>query len=136
LGSQIENKTGHLRFALIYIVSGLAGSTASTLHILNSGLGNVSVSAGASGAIYGILGVFIVWILFDKKNGILRMKRQNRNVAYRRLLIVIVLVLSQGYFDPEVDATAHTAGLIVGTLLGLVSMLTKNADGKYKIIRK
>ncbi len=55
LGPQIENALGHVRFAVLYLVAGLGGSVASFW------FSDVAVAAaGASGAIFGLMGAYLV----------------------------------------------------------------------------
>ena len=55
-GDNVEDKLGHLRFLIFYILSGLAGSMA---HVLTSPGSQVPM-IGASGAIAGILGAYLI----------------------------------------------------------------------------
>src|SRR3989338_8011759 len=59
-GDNVEDKFGHLKYVIFYILSGIA---ASLLHfILN--IGSIIPAVGASGAISGVLGAYVV--LFPK----------------------------------------------------------------------
>ncbi len=55
-GNNIEDSMGHLRFALFYILCGVAASAA---HIL-SGPGSAVPTVGASGAISGVMGAYLL----------------------------------------------------------------------------
>lgn len=55
-GDNVEDKLGHLRFLIFYILSGLAGSMA---HVLTSSGSQVPM-VGASGAIAGVLGAYMI----------------------------------------------------------------------------
>ena len=55
-GNNIEDAVGHLKFVVFYLICGLAGSY---LHILTAKSSNLP-TIGASGAISGILGAYIV----------------------------------------------------------------------------
>ncbi len=64
------------------------------------------VSAGASGAIYGIIGgVFVLMI----KN-----KKQVREIVIRRLVFVIAVTIYYGSQAAQIDNAAHVGGLIGG----------------------
>lgn len=54
LGFNLEPEIEKVRFLLVYIISGIGGNICSLL--LNVSLGNVVVSAGASGAVFGLMG--------------------------------------------------------------------------------
>jgi membrane associated rhomboid family serine protease len=55
-GNNIEDRLGRLRFVLFYLLCGLAATYAQTLVSLSSGAPQI----GASGAIAGVLGAYIV----------------------------------------------------------------------------
>lgn len=108
LGNEAERFYGRIRYFIIYMISGVSGSLVSAIyyHITN---GNV-VSAGASGAIYGIMGSLVVKIIEDKKD--------NR-YAVRKMLIVLLLLVMIGQRSENVDNIAHLAGFAAGILTGL-----------------
>jgi rhomboid protease GluP len=54
LGEQVESLYGHIRFFLIYLISGISGN------ILSFAIHNESVCAGASTSIFGMFGAFII----------------------------------------------------------------------------
>ncbi len=110
LGTLYETLFGSTRFAMIYFVSGIVASIASSIH-MSEGLG-----VGASGAIFGILGAFIFSI---------RRSPQYRHQPWSKSLISqlifwIVVNIAIGASFKFIDNTAHIAGLVTGLLLGLV----------------
>lgn len=74
LGPQVETLYGRNRFLMIYLLSGLAGSVAS--YVLSA-----SVSAGASGAIFGLVGALTVYLI--RQRDILG-RRGRRGLTCRR----------------------------------------------------
>ncbi|MBQ9420327.1 MAG: rhomboid family intramembrane serine protease [Lachnospiraceae bacterium] len=108
LGSFVERCFGKVRFLVIYLVSGLAGNLLVYVTDILSGAGGTAVSAGASGAICGLLGVFIVFALLPQMKGMFPMKR---------VLIAVLLVLAPGLSDGSINMTAHIGGLIGGFLI-------------------
>ena len=60
-GQQVEKFYGPYRFTTIYILAGLAGSVASFT------FNNISVGAGASGAIFGILGALVAFFVMHRE---------------------------------------------------------------------
>ncbi len=69
---------------------------------------NFAVSAGASGAIFGLVGVFIAMALI---------KELRRFVNLRNLASMLVINLVYGISNRTVSLTAHAGGLIAGTIL-------------------
>lgn len=103
LGRRLENRYGAVRYALVYFIAGLCGSLASIAFFWNSPV----ASAGASGAIAGLLGAAIVT---SYRSG-LRGRRFGRSMlAWVAFLVVLGLV------EP-VDNAAHFGGLVVGALI-------------------
>jgi membrane associated rhomboid family serine protease len=103
LGKMLEPAIGSLRYGIVYMTSLLAGSLGAMI------LEPQTPSAGASGAIFGLMGLALV---IAKSRGI--------NEAVRQIggLIVINLVLTFGYSG--ISKGAHLGGLIGGALAGLL----------------
>ena len=108
-GQVLERIYGHGRFLTIYILAGLFGSVAS--YVINS----IGIGAGASGAIFGVLGAlaaFFVaqWKIFGRIG--------QRNLTGVMLLVSINLVY--GLLSPGIDNWAHMGGFAAGFVLGLL----------------
>jgi rhomboid protease GluP len=105
-GTQVEQRFGHTRFLALYLLSGLGGAVASFV-------GNPSLSAGASGAIFGLLGTIIVYYASYRAEFGERGRRQLTS-----LLVVAGLNLFWGLVNPGIDNLAHIGGLVSGLVLG------------------
>lgn len=105
LGSLAEEIFGHRKFFLIYLLAGLGGSIAS--FIFSSAL-----SAGASGAIFGLLGALVYFSY----------KRPNlwKSGLGMNLIVVILVNIAFGLMVPGIDNYAHMGGLLTGTLITIV----------------
>jgi rhomboid protease GluP len=110
LGTLYETLFGSTRFAMIYFISGIVASTASSMH-MKEGLG-----VGASGAIFGILGAFIFSI---RRSPLYRNQPWTKSLV-SQLVFWIVVNIAIGVSFKFIDNTAHIAGLITGLLLGLI----------------
>ena len=107
MGDMVEKAVGHWKYLMIYLGSGLVGNLLSLYMDIQS-QSNI-VSAGASGAIYGIIGgVFVLMI----KN-----RKQVREVVIRRLVFVIAVTIYYGSQAAQIDNAAHVGGLIGGIVL-------------------
>ncbi|MCD8089235.1 MAG: rhomboid family intramembrane serine protease [Clostridiales bacterium] len=104
LGTRCEKYYGYLRFAAVYLFSGLG---CSFLSFLFSG---DSVSAGASGAVLGLMGSALVY------TGINKIKMEGLD-AYIFILISI-LNIGFGFVYPDVDNWGHIGGFAVGAAFG------------------
>lgn len=103
-GRILENAMGHVRYLILYFTAGLGGSTLSYLQMEHSN--DYAVSAGASGAIFGIIGA-LVWVVVVHKG-------RYENLTRQGLIVMIVLSLYYGVSSGEVDNWGHIGGLIVG----------------------
>ena len=115
IGSQLEPFMGHFKFLLTYILSGLAASLTSVLYYYNQGT-NV-ISAGASGAIFGIFGGFAVYSLFDMLG--------KRHAPFKRIAIISLLMLYNGMSSQSVDNAAHLGGMIFGCIFAFICCICK-----------
>ncbi|KIL45992.1 rhomboid family protein [Jeotgalibacillus campisalis] len=116
LGPFIERVYGRSRFLIIYFTAGFTGS-------LMSFVFSFTISAGASGAIFGCLGALLYFGLRHKK---VFFRTMGSNV-----LIVIAINLSIGFALPGIDNAAHIGGLIGGFLAaGVVSLPNEKKAGK------
>ncbi|MDH6576408.1 rhomboid family intramembrane serine protease [Kitasatospora sp. MAP5-34] len=109
LGPQLEKVLGRLRFLGLYFVSGVVGNA---LVFLASD-GN-AYSAGASGAIFGLLGATAV--LF----------RASR-VPLGPVIALLVFNLVITFSVPQIDWRAHVGGLVAGTIAGVGLMYAPRA---------
>lgn len=107
-GRMLERIFGHYRFATIYVLAGLSGSVASY------NFNPIVIGAGASGAIFGVLGALTAFFLI--RRGVVG----NVGRQYRSGLALIVMInLAFGFLVPGIDNWAHLGGLAGGLVLGL-----------------
>lgn len=110
VGWNLEQEIGKIKFLLIYLLSGLCGNVLSALWDLHTA--EYAVSAGASGAIFGITGA-LIYIAF-------RNHWRVGNVYGRGLVFSVVLSLYLGFSSGGVDNFAHIGGLVSGALLAVM----------------
>lgn len=108
LGAMIEKATGHIQFLLIYLLSGIGANICSLLYKVMTM--DSMASVGASGAIFGLDGVLLAWILLDRQ--------AMPDVTPRRVLLMIVLSLYSGFTAHNIDNAAHVGGLLTGFAAG------------------
>lgn len=110
LGAMIEKVTGHISFLVLYFLSGIGGNLCSLLAKLLQM--DYSASVGASGAIFGLDGVLLAWILLDRQS--------MPDVTLKRVILMVVLSLYSGFSAQNIDNAAHVGGLVTGFLAGLL----------------
>ncbi len=96
---------GHRRFTAIYIVGGLFGSLASYAFVDN-------LSAGASGAIFGLVGALSVYYLRYRDQFGARAKAVLQNMA-----MIVVVNFIFGLSSPGIDNWGHLGGLLGGAVV-------------------
>jgi rhomboid protease GluP len=113
VGSQVERLFGHVRFALIYILGGLAGSV---LSVVLSPDNNYSL--GASGAVFAILAAQFVYLYQHRKLLGARARAQMQNLIFLAVInLVYGALTSVGRSVFLVDNWAHIGGMIGGLVL-------------------
>ncbi|MGB8657159.1 MAG: rhomboid family intramembrane serine protease [Candidatus Zixiibacteriota bacterium] len=120
-GDNVEDRLGHVRFFFFYILSGLA---ASLLYVLSSPNSQVPM-VGASGAIAGVLGAYIITFPRARIQTLIFFGFFVRVVAVPALLFLGIWFLFQLlYALPSIRATtggvaffAHVGGFLAGIVL-------------------
>lgn len=110
LGDTLEQCVGKLRYLLIYLAGGVFGNVVSAWFALRAG--DFAVSAGASGAVFAVIGALIFLVI--------RGKGRLGGYSGQRLILMAVLSVLQGLTAGGVDNCAHIGGLAAGFVLALV----------------
>ena len=117
LGWNLELETGKIRFLIIYLVSGIGGNLLSLYIGVSSA--EYAVSAGASGAIFGLMGALLY--VAARNRG--RMGR----ISGKGVLFMIALSLYFGITSSGIDNAAHIGGLLCGFILAVILYRKKNS---------
>lgn len=106
IGREVENLFGKIKYIIIFILSGIFGSIMSLAFTHNT------ISAGASGAIFGLLGALLYFGMHY---------RTYLGEAIKRSIIPIIVVnLIIGFFAKGIDLAAHIGGLVGGVLVAMM----------------
>ena len=118
MGWQLENELGKIKYFL-YFVSGIGGNIVSA--VVEVYTGEFAVSAGASGAIFGVIGALLY----------IAMKNHGRvgGLSQKGIVFMVFLSLYYGFTSTGVDNMAHIGGLISGFVLS-VFLYRKNKRKK------
>lgn len=106
IGWNLEQEIGRLRFLAIYLISGIGGNLISLANDIHTQ--SMAVSAGASGAVFGLLGA-LVWV-------VLRNRGRVGRLTGRGMVFMVILSLYFGFTSAGVDNAAHIGGLVCGFL--------------------
>ena len=119
IGKEVESLFGKWKFLIIYILSGICGSILSLAFYSNT------VSAGASGAIFGLLGALLYFGYYYRTYLGVAMKSS--------VLPVIIVNLVIGFLNPSIDNAAHIGGLVAGILLTMLLGVPDKSSKTEKI---
>jgi rhomboid protease GluP len=108
-GSIVERDYGTPRFLAIYFVSGFLASV--TSYAFGS---PIALAVGASGAIFGIFGAFVV---YNYKRRHLALAAQNLRTAVMLLVLNALLAFTIG----TIDWHAHLGGFLAGLACGVIA---------------
>jgi membrane associated rhomboid family serine protease len=109
-GPLIERLFGQVSFVALYVVSALGGSlTSLALHPMTT-------SAGASGAIFGIYGGLIAYLIVCRAS----LPPGIRSTMIQSAVTFVAYNLIYGLALPHVDVAAHLGGLLSGFISGAV----------------
>jgi len=121
-GAEMERVFGRTRFLLIYVLSGLFGSLVSFATHTSPNF----LSAGASGAIFGLVGMQLAYFY--------HYRHTFGEFGRSRLLNVLLIVglnVFLGFSQAGIDNMAHLGGLVSGALLGRGLLPQYEVAGRY-----
>ena len=120
IGRQVEQLYGRMKYILIYFISAIMGSLFTVVFSSSN-----TVAAGASGAIFGLLGA-LLYFGYSYRGYI-------GNSIINQVLPAILLNLVIGFSSPNIGNSAHIGGLIGGYLISMALGIDTEKDNKSKI---
>lgn len=120
LGPQLESFFGKFKFIIIYLISGIAGNLLSLLFISNN-----TVSVGASGAIFGLMGALLYFGYHYRV--------YLGTVIKSQIIPIILLNLLLGFMTSGINNFAHIGGLVGGILISMVVGVKYKSQTSEKI---
>ncbi len=125
VGAIIEQYTGHIVFFILYFLSGIFGNLLSMAYEMRNDLNWVSL--GASGAIMGLVGFMVVWLVIYRK-----LLMADRSMLFR-LLLLGLFVIEACFFQKGANLAAHLGGFLTGFVFGIINIVLfnnrKNMEG-------
>jgi len=113
IGPLIEKVFGRVKYLIIYFISGITAAIFSYLF-------SDSVSIGASGAIFGLLGATLIFAV--------KVRNALGKEFLRSVVSVIAINLFIGLTMPNIDNYAHLGGLIGGVIVTLLLSMIKQSE--------
>ena len=109
LGDMLERRVGITRFLFIYLLSGALGNVLSCLYEYCTG--SYFISFGASGAVYGIIGMLFYMVL----------RRDERiEISIPAMVFMVGYCIYSSFVGVQINVVAHLGGLLSGMLLMFV----------------
>ena len=109
IGDNLERALGHVKYLIFYLLCGIGSKWVSMMaHPADT----MTVSAGASGAIFGVVGGLLYVVTANRG--------QLEDLNTRQLVIMIFFSLYLGYTSTGVDNIAHLSGLVIGFVLAII----------------
>lgn len=119
VGELVERNLGHLRYAVLYLLSGIAGDVLSMGYELL--WNDYYSSVGASGAVFGVQGALLLLVILHRG--------RLESLSAGRVAFMIAFSLYCGFTSSNVNNAAHIGGVLMGFALAAVfSFIGKRAS--------
>lgn len=120
LGNILEPMIGRWNYLFLYVTSGIAGNL---LSLFTGGLYNTTMSIGASGAIFGVMGGVLISKIF------LRDRLPGLSLGW--MIWMCISSILDGFQTEGIDNAAHIGGFLCGIVAGLLIHLTAKLYKTY-----
>lgn len=110
IGERLEATVGHIRYLVIYFCSMLGAGLFSLFMMIRTG--DVAVSAGASGAVFGVIGG-LLW-------AVILYRGKLQGLTTKRMIASVLLMLYYGFASSGVDNWGHVGGLVTGFVITVI----------------
>ena len=107
IGGYLEQLIGGRRLLVSYLLTGLFAALSSLM------IHPETISAGASGSIFGLYGIFLAFLIFHQ-----RIEKGQRKSLLYSIGFFVIYNLMIGAREEGIDNAAHVGGLVSGLLLG------------------
>ena len=121
LGYQVEyDISNKLIYGLLYLVSGLEGNFLSLVFNQND------ISIGASGAIIGLCGYFVIYFVLNYKT-----MSKGKKIAYGILFVIIFINLFSGLTEGSINMACHIGGFLGGLAFSMILLYKRSGQLKF-----
>lgn len=111
LGDNLERALGKVKYLIFYLLCGVGANIISLTFNMEMNEYYI-VSAGASGAIFGVVGGLVYAVIVNRG--------RLEDLGTAQLMILILFTLYHGFTSAGIDNAAHIGGLMIGILLGVI----------------
>jgi rhomboid protease GluP len=109
VGPYVEGFFGHLKFTVIYLAAGISGNA--FVYLMEQKSGEFNVTAGASGAIFGLFGVLIIFA-FNRE--------MRETFPLPRVILGLILMFVPSFTETGISLNGHIGGFLGGTIVGFL----------------
>lgn len=110
IGDNLERAMGKWKYVITYFASGvIAGIVSLSYNMFNN---SNSISVGASGAIFGVVGAMVYIVIVNKG--------RLEDISIWQIALFVVFGLYGGLTSQGVDNAAHIGGLLAGVILAVI----------------
>lgn len=110
LGDNLERALGKVKYLVFYLICGVGANVFSMVVSIREY--ELAVSAGASGAIFGVIGGLLYVVI--------RNRGRLEDLNTRQLALFVACSLYFGFTSTGIDNAAHVGGLVLGFLLAAI----------------
>ncbi len=116
MGDMLERRVGWARYLFVYLASGVVGNLVSCLHeyITDS----YYISFGASGAVFGIIGMLFYMVL---------QRKENIRISVPSMIFMVGYCVYSSFVGEHINVAAHLGGLLGGMLFMFVLGLRRKS---------
>jgi membrane associated rhomboid family serine protease/Zn-finger nucleic acid-binding protein len=115
IGDNLEDALGHWRFLGLYLLCGILAGTVSVL----ANMGSETPSVGASGAIAGLFGMYMLWFPNASMSFMFFVWQKKLAVMWYFAIWLALDVFGMVMGQQGIDHWAHIGGFIAGLAIGL-----------------
>ncbi len=132
-GNNVEDHLGSVRFAVFYVAAGLAATLAHILVQLDSTVPVV----GASGAIAGVMGAYLVWFPWARVRSLVLLVVIPLLLRVPAAVVLGFWLVSQFFVGPEdgIAWMAHVGGFVFGAGIGLLARTSPSFNRRLWVER-
>ena len=124
LGYALEANMGRISYLVFYFLCGILAGVSSIVYNVYIGA-QYTVSAGASGAIYGLMGALLVMLIIGNRG-------RKRSTEVPRFMIYLAFSIYSGLQDTSIDNAAHIGGFAAGVVICFLMSRIKRMEVSYE----
>lgn len=129
VGSNLERAAGKMKYLMIYFGSGIVAGICSISYNMwkeygNTFYPNTTISIGASGAIFGVVGAILFIVIINRG--------RLEEISMPQMILFVLLSLYSGIVNAHIDQTAHIGGFIAGIMLAALLYRRRGKNNRTK----